>query len=58
MWYRMLRRGLIPVGLRLPMYPAVFTSFEKAFGGLRRSLLERRAALSTTVVVGTIARKE
>jgi ubiquinone/menaquinone biosynthesis C-methylase UbiE len=58
MWYRMLRRGLMPVGLRLPLYPGVFTLFGRIFGGLRRRLLERRAALYTTVIVGTIARKE
>jgi len=58
MWYRMLRRGLIPIGVRLPMYPRVFVALGRAFGGFRGRFLERRAALYTTVVVGTIARKE
>jgi len=57
-WYRMLRRGLMPAGLKLPLYPRAFALFDRAFGGLRRHLLERRAALYTTVVVGAIARKE
>ena len=57
-WYRMLRRGLAPVGLALPMYPRCFAVFGRAFGGAREALLKRRFALYTTVVVGTIARKE
>ena len=57
-WYRMLRRGLIRAGVTLPMYPRVFTALGSAFGGLRKALLGKRFALYTTVVVGTIARKE
>ncbi|HEY5133196.1 MAG TPA: class I SAM-dependent methyltransferase [Candidatus Krumholzibacteriaceae bacterium] len=57
-WYRMLRRGLIRAGVTLPMYPRVLTALGSAFGGLRKALLGKRFALYTTVVVGTIARKE
>jgi SAM-dependent methyltransferase len=57
-WYRMLRRGLIRAGVKLPMYPRVFTALGNAFGGLREALLRKRFALYTTGVVGTIARKE
>ncbi len=57
-WYRMLRRGLAPLGARLPMYPSVFTALGKAFGGLRGRFISRRSALYTTVVIGVIARKD
>jgi SAM-dependent methyltransferase len=57
-WYRMLRRGLAPAGLRLPMYPRVFAALGGAFKGAREAFLKRRVALYTTVVVGTIARKD
>lgn len=57
-WYRMLRRGLAPLGVSLPMYPRAFTAFGKVFGRLRGRLLSRRAALYTTVVIGVIARKD
>ena len=58
MWYRMLRRGLFRAGVTLPMYPRVFAAIGKTLGGFREALLRRRFALYTTVVVGTIARKE
>jgi SAM-dependent methyltransferase len=58
MWYRMLRRGLVSVGVTLPMYPRVFSALGGAFGRIREALLKRRFALYTTVVIGTIARKE
>ena len=57
-WYRMLRRGLLSIRIALPMYPRVFAAAGKIFGGPGRALLKRRFALYTTVVVGTIARKE
>ena len=57
MWYRMLRRSLRPAGIRLPMYPRCFAAIGRAFSGIERRLLERRIALYTTVVVGTVARK-
>jgi SAM-dependent methyltransferase len=57
-WYRMLRRATLRFGLRLPMYPRVFTFFRSRFGALRSFLLRRRFALYTTVVVGAVARKE
>jgi SAM-dependent methyltransferase len=57
-WYRMLRRGLAPLGANLPMYPRVFAALGKVFGGFRGRLLSRRAALYTTVVIGVIARKD
>ncbi|HVO76572.1 MAG TPA: methyltransferase domain-containing protein, partial [Candidatus Bathyarchaeia archaeon] len=58
MWYRMLRRGLIRAGVKLPMYPSAFEAVGRASCGLREALLRRRFALYTTVVVGTIARKK
>ena len=57
-WYRMLRRAAAPMGLRLPMYPRIFTFFRKRFGRIRANLLRKRWALYTTLVVGTLARKE
>lgn len=57
-WYRMLRRAAVTMGLRLPMYPRVFTLFRGRFEGFRSRLLKKRWALYTTLVVGTLARKE
>ncbi len=57
-WYRMFRKGMAGAGLRLPMYPRLFTSVRKAFWGLRGALLSLRPVLYTTVVIGTIARKD
>jgi ubiquinone/menaquinone biosynthesis C-methylase UbiE len=56
-WYRMLRRAAASFGLSLPMYPAPFTLLGGLFAPLTGALLKRRAALYTTVVIGTIARK-
>ncbi|MDD4856786.1 MAG: class I SAM-dependent methyltransferase [Candidatus Krumholzibacteria bacterium] len=58
MWYRMLRRGLVSAGVKLPMYPRAFAALGKAFAGPREALMKRRFALYTTVIIGTIARKE
>ena len=57
-WYRMLRRGLVSLGVTLPMYPRFFAVLGRAFGNAREAFLKKRVALYTTVVVGTIARKE
>lgn len=57
-WYRMLRRGLAPLGVRLPMRPRIFTAFGRALGGVRERLLRLRPVLYTTMVIGTIARKD
>ena len=54
-WYRILRKG---TGAKLPMYPRIFTSTRKAFAGFRAILLSLRPVLYTTVVIGTIARKD
>jgi ubiquinone/menaquinone biosynthesis C-methylase UbiE len=57
-WYRILRKGLMRSGARLPMYPRLFASMRRIFGSLREKLLSLRPALYTTVVIGTIARKD
>ncbi|MFO7916278.1 MAG: class I SAM-dependent methyltransferase [Candidatus Krumholzibacteriales bacterium] len=57
-WFRMLRKALSGMGIRLPMNPGIFAFFRSRFSGLRTFLLSRRAALYSTVVIGTIARKE
>jgi ubiquinone/menaquinone biosynthesis C-methylase UbiE len=56
-WFRMLRRALIPVGIRLPMYPAFFTWVRGRSGRLRSAILGTRLGRSTALVIGTIARK-
>ena len=56
-WYRMLRRGLIRAGIKLPMYPGIFDILGKMMGTLRNWALRRRFFLYTTVIVGTIAKK-
>jgi len=57
-WYRILRKGLMGAGMKLPMYPRIFTVTRKMFSGLRAGFLSIRPALYTTVVIGTIARKD
>jgi ubiquinone/menaquinone biosynthesis C-methylase UbiE len=57
-WYRILRKGLIQAGLRLPMYPRFFTFLRRVFKGVRGRLLSIRPVLYTTVVIGTIARRD
>lgn len=57
-WYRMLRRAVLRLGFRLPMYPRAFVFIRNRFGGVRSFFLKRRWALYTTVVIGTVARKE
>jgi SAM-dependent methyltransferase len=57
-WYRMSRRAGTAIGLRLPMYPRIFTFFRERFGRFRSRLLRKRWILYTTLVVGTLARKE
>jgi len=57
-WYRMLRRAAVAIGLRLPMYPRIFDFSRRRFGSVRSRLLKKRWVLYTTLVVGTLARKE
>jgi ubiquinone/menaquinone biosynthesis C-methylase UbiE len=57
-WYRMLRRAAFAVGIRMPMYPWIFTFVRRRLGRLRSGLLRKRWVLYTTLVVGTLARKE
>jgi hypothetical protein len=54
----MLRRGLVRLGVTIPMYPRFFAVLGGAFGGVREAFLRKRVALYTTMIVGTIARKE
>jgi len=56
-WYRMLRRAALSLGIRLPMYPGFFSFIRRTFKPLRDFLLARRAVLYTTVIIGTIAVK-
>jgi ubiquinone/menaquinone biosynthesis C-methylase UbiE len=56
-WYRMLRKALLPLGIRLRLYPKIFLFIRNSFTGLRSFILKRRWALYTTLIVGTIARK-
>ncbi len=57
-WFRMLRKGLMAAGVKIPMYPPQFQFLRRIFQGLRRRILKTRWALYTTLVIGTIARKE
>ncbi|MCK4236488.1 MAG: class I SAM-dependent methyltransferase [Candidatus Krumholzibacteria bacterium] len=57
-WYRILRKALFPRGVHLAMYPKIFTVFRRGFRGLRSYILKKRWALYTTLIIGTIARKE
>ncbi len=56
-WFRMLRRALLPIGIRLPMYPSFFAMVRKRCGRMRRVLLGMRIGMYTALVIGTIARK-
>ena len=57
-WYRILRKGMMGAGAGLPMYPGLFKFIRKTFAGARAKLLSLRPVLYTTVVIGTIARKD
>ncbi len=57
-WYRILRKGMTGTGVKLPMYPRIFAFVRKTFAGARAILLSLRPVLYTTVVIGTIARKD
>lgn len=57
-WYRMLRRGLAPIGVRLPMNPRLFTALRRSTWGMRERLLRLRPVIYTAVVIGTVARKD
>jgi len=57
-WYRILRKGMMGTGAKLPMYPRIFAIVRKTFAGIRTMLLSLRPVLYTTVVIGTIARKD
>ena len=57
-WFRMARKALAGLGVRVPMNPGVFAFLRRRFSGLRSFLLSRRAALYSTVVIGTIGKKE
>ena len=57
-WYRMLRRGIRPLGAALPMYPRLFSVWGRMFSPAEEAFLRRRWSLYTTLVVGTIGRKE
>jgi ubiquinone/menaquinone biosynthesis C-methylase UbiE len=56
-WFRILRKGLIPFGMTLPMYPKIFTGSRRVLTGIRERFLATRFGLHTSVVIGTIARK-
>ncbi len=57
-WFRMLRKGLMQIGIRISMYPAFFSFLKKMFVIPRTLILKMRWALYTVVVIGSIARKE
>lgn len=56
-WFRILRRALLPIGIRLPMYPSFFALVRKTCRRVRSILLGTRAGMYTALVIGTIARK-
>lgn len=56
-WFRMLRRALLPIGIRLPMYPALFGWVRRRSAGIRRAVLGTRFGMYTALVIGSIARK-
>ncbi|HUV36821.1 MAG TPA: class I SAM-dependent methyltransferase [Patescibacteria group bacterium] len=57
-WFRMLRRALLPAGIHLPMYPALFTWVRNRSAGIRSAVLGTRFGIYTALVIGTIARKK
>lgn len=56
-WYRMLRKALLQMRIRLPMYPAFFKFIDTLIAPVRSFILGRRWGLYTALVIGTIARK-
>ncbi len=55
--YRMAREALRKVGLKLPLYPRLFSPATKLRARVRESMLEMRLALHTALSIGVIARK-
>ncbi len=56
-WFRILRKGLIPLGVKLPMYPRIFSWIGEKLAGPRERFLVTRMGVNCSVVIGTIARK-
>jgi SAM-dependent methyltransferase len=57
-WYRMLRKALLPARIRLPMHPLFFAFMDRFIAPIRSYVLGRRWGLYTALVIGTIARKD
>lgn len=57
LFYRALRKGLLRVGVRLPMYPRPVPVLGRIDSAWRRWFAGQRASLYTTIVIGVVGRK-
>lgn len=57
LFYRALRKGLLRVGLRLPMYPKPLPVFGRIDSAWRTWFGRQRASLYTTIVIGVVGQK-
>lgn len=57
LFYRALRKGLLRVGMRLPMYPRPLPVLGAIDRGWREWFSRQRASLYTTIVIGVVGRK-
>lgn len=56
-WYRGLRRILMRIGIRLPMYPRG-PAFVRRVGAMLRAAVPEKLYVNTAMVIGCIARKD
>jgi SAM-dependent methyltransferase len=57
LFYRAMRKGLLRVGMRLPMYPRPVPVLGAVDAAWRRWFSRRRASLYTTIVIGVVGQK-
>jgi hypothetical protein len=57
LFYRALRKGLLRVGVRLPMYPKPVPVLGQLDRSWREWFGKKRASLYTTIVIGVVGQK-
>jgi ubiquinone/menaquinone biosynthesis C-methylase UbiE len=55
--YRVTREALLKVGIKLPLYPKLFSPLSNLRKQIRGTLIEKRLFLNTSIAIGVIARK-
>lgn len=57
LFYRVFREALLPLRIRLPLYPTLFAPLTRLRRRIRESLIELRPSLYSSLAIGVIARK-